>query len=104
MAEYPTGIGTSTTDSNQFRPVTSFIGLRNYLNLFQDPAYLQVLRNTVILTLIVTVVPNVLGLGIALLLDHRGWVFNVMRAVFFIPVVLSSSESSGRPSSPMTVC
>lgn len=83
-------IGTSTTDSNQFRPVTSFIGLRNYLNLFQDPAYLQVLRNTVILTLIVTVVPNVVGLGIALLLDHRGWVFNVMRAVFFIPVVLSS--------------
>lgn len=83
-------IRTSTTDRNGFRAVTHFVGLRNYEDLFRDPAYLQTLRNTLILTLIVTIVPNVLGLAVAQLLDRRGWVFNAMRAVFFIPVVLSS--------------
>jgi multiple sugar transport system permease protein len=43
-----------------------------------------------VLTLIVTIVPNALGLGIAQLLDRRGWVFNALRAIFFVPVVLSS--------------
>ncbi|WP_214317698.1 carbohydrate ABC transporter permease [Nonomuraea sediminis] len=83
-------IGTSTTDRNGFRPATHFVGLRNYGDLFSDPAYLQTLRNTLILTAIVTIVPNVLGLAIAQLLDRRGWAFNAMRAVFFVPVVLSS--------------
>ena len=83
-------IGTSTTDSNEFQSSTRFIGLHNYINLAHDPAYLQTLRNTLVLTLIVTIVPNVLGLAIALLLDRRGPVFNAMRAVFFVPVVLSS--------------
>jgi multiple sugar transport system permease protein len=32
----------------------------------------------------------VLGLLIALLLDRRGWFYNALRSVFFVPVVLSS--------------
>ena len=34
--------------------------------------------------------PNVLGLAIALLLDRRGWLYNALRSVFFVPMVLSS--------------
>jgi len=38
----------------------------------------------------VVIVPNVLGLAIALLLDRRGWLYNALRSVFFVPMVLSS--------------
>ena len=80
----------SLTNENFYRVGTSFVWFENYGRLFSDPAFLQTLRNTVILTLIVVIVPNALGLGIAVLLDRVGWVFNAMRAVFFVPVVLSS--------------
>jgi multiple sugar transport system permease protein len=83
-------IGTSTTNRNRYRPATDFVGLHNYVELAHDADFLHVVRNTVLLALIVTVVPNVLGLLVALMLDRRGWVFNAMRAVFFVPVVLSS--------------
>ncbi len=42
------------------------------------------------------IVPNVLGLGVALLLDRRGWLYNALRSVFFTPVILSSVVVSDR--------
>ncbi|MGP3911456.1 carbohydrate ABC transporter permease [Nonomuraea sp. 10N515B] len=36
------------------------------------------------------IVPNVAGVGVAVLLDRTGWLYRVLRSVFFIPVVLSS--------------
>ncbi|MFE6736579.1 carbohydrate ABC transporter permease [Microbacterium sp. NPDC057650] len=80
----------SLTNEDAYRATTSFVWFENYLKLFSDPAYLQTLGNTVILTIIAIVVPNALGLSIAILLDRSGWVFNAMRAVFFVPVILSS--------------
>lgn len=82
--------GSSLTNEDAYRVNTSFIWFENYATLFSDPAYLQTLRNTVILTIIAVIVPNALGLGIAILLDRSGWAFNAMRAVFFVPVILSS--------------
>jgi multiple sugar transport system permease protein len=83
-------VGYSLTNYNPFRPPTRYVGLRNYRLLFEDAEFLNALRVTTILTLIVVIVPNVLGLLIALLLDRRGWFYNVLRSVFFVPVVLSS--------------
>jgi multiple sugar transport system permease protein len=80
----------SLTNYNPFNPPTKFTGLHNYRVLFTDAEFLTSLRVTTILTMIVVIVPNVLGLGIALLLDRRGWLYNALRSVFFIPVVLSS--------------
>lgn len=82
--------GSSLTNEDAYRVGTSFVWFENYARLFSDPAYLQTLGNTVILTVICIIVPNALGLGIAILLDRSGWVFNAMRAVFFVPVILSS--------------
>jgi multiple sugar transport system permease protein len=90
LAPIVVSVGYSLTNYNPFRPPTRFVGLRNYQLLFQDPEFLNSLRVTTILTLIVVIVPNVLGLGIALLLDRRGWFYNGLRSVFFVPVVLSS--------------
>jgi len=83
-------IANSFTNLNPFKPATAWVGLDNYVDLVQDDSFLLTLGNTAILTAIVTVLPNVAGLLIALLLDRRGWVYNALRGVFFVPVVLSS--------------
>ncbi|MEV4317298.1 sugar ABC transporter permease [Actinocrispum sp. NPDC049592] len=80
----------SLTNYNPFNPPITFVGLDNFGLLFQDDEFLTALRVTSILTLIVVIVPNVLGLGVALLLDKRGGLYNALRSVFFTPVILSS--------------
>ena len=90
LAPIGVSVGYSLTNYNPFGPSTRFVGLSNYTQLFTDPEFLTSLRVTTTLTLIVVIVPNVLGLGVALLLDRRGWFYNALRSVFFTPVVLSS--------------
>ncbi|MFC9328634.1 carbohydrate ABC transporter permease [Kitasatospora sp. NPDC057015] len=80
----------SFTNRNPANPPTQWVGLRNYTRLLQDSDVTGALSNTVIVTAIVTATANVLGLAIALLLDRRGWLYNMLRSVFFTPVVLSS--------------
>ncbi len=90
LAPILVSVGFSLTNYNPFNPPTHYVGLHNYRVLFTDDEFLTSLRVTTILTLIIVIVPNVLGLAIALLLDRRGWLYNALRSVFFVPVVLSS--------------
>ena len=69
--------GYSLTNYNPFNPPTEYVGLGNYRLLFGDSEFLTALRVTTILTLIVVIVPNALGLAVAVLLDRRGWLYNV---------------------------
>ncbi|MFE2557871.1 carbohydrate ABC transporter permease [Streptomyces sp. NPDC059352] len=90
LAPIALSVGYSFTNANQFAPTTEFVGLNNYTRLLTDDAFLTALKVTTVLTLIVVVVPNVLGLVVALLLDRSGWLYQALRSVFFVPVVLSS--------------
>ena len=90
LAPIIVSVGYSLTNYNPFNPPTEFVGVRNYRLLLTDSEFLTSLQVTTILTVIVVIVPNVLGLGIAVLLDRRGWLYNVLRSVFFVPIVLSS--------------
>jgi multiple sugar transport system permease protein len=90
LAPIIVSVGYSLTNYNPFNPPTEFVGVRNYRLLLTDSDFLASLRVTTILTVIVVIVPNVLGLGIAVLLDRRGWLYNGLRSVFFVPIVLSS--------------
>ncbi|WP_442819734.1 carbohydrate ABC transporter permease [Streptomyces sp. NBC_00841] len=83
-------IGYSLTNKNPFNPPTRWVGLDNLTSLVSDDDFLKALQNTVVITVIVTLVTNAGGLAIALLLDRRGWLYNALRSVFFVPVVLSS--------------
>ena len=83
-------LGYSLTNYNPFNPPTEFVGLRNYRRLVTDDEFLTALTVTVQLTAMLVVLPNVGGLGIALLLDRKGWFYNAWRGAFFVPVVLSS--------------
>ena len=90
LAPIVVSFGYSLTNYNPFNPPTRYVGLRNYRLLLTDAEFLTSLRVTTILTLIVVILPNVLGLAIAVLLDRRGWLYALLRSVFFVPVVLSS--------------
>lgn len=90
LAPITLSFGYSLTNASLYVPQTRFVGLRNYLNVLTDPAFLTSLKVTTILTLIVVIVPNVGGVAIAVLLDRRSWLYNALRSVFFLPVVLSS--------------
>lgn len=78
------------TDERASRPVTSFVWFDNFIALFTDSRFLQTLTNTVTITVIVVIVTNVLGVAIALLLQRTGWFYNMLRSVYFTPVILSS--------------
>jgi multiple sugar transport system permease protein len=90
LAPIMISIGYSLTNYNPFNPPTRYVGLNNYRLLFSDDEFLTSLKVTTIMTVIVVIVPNVLGLAIAVLLDKRGWLYNALRSVFFTPVILSS--------------
>ncbi|MEV4575806.1 sugar ABC transporter permease [Nonomuraea jabiensis] len=82
--------GYSLTNAGLYAPRTRFVGPDNYLRLLADPSFLTSLKVTTILTLIIVIVPNVAGVGVAVLLDRTGRLYRALRSVFFVPVVLSS--------------
>lgn len=78
------------TDERATRPETTFIGLDNYWFLLRNEGFLRSLGNTMLITVIVVVLTNVLGLAVALLLRAQGWLYSLLRSVYFTPVILSA--------------
>lgn len=81
---------TGLTDERATRADTSFIGLDNYAFLLTDDDFRHSLWNTVLITVIVVGLTNVLGLAVALLLRRQSWLYSLLRSVFFTPVILSA--------------
>jgi raffinose/stachyose/melibiose transport system permease protein len=69
-------------------PLTHFTGLHNYKIAFNDPAFIQAIEHTLILTGLALVVQGPLSLGIALLLNRKFRGRALMRLVVFAPYVL----------------
>lgn len=66
-----------------------WIGWRNYLRLFTDADFWQVISNTIYFT-IATVIPAIaIPLGLAILLNRTLALRGVLRAAFFIPSITS---------------
>ncbi|MDD3338784.1 MAG: sugar ABC transporter permease [Lachnospiraceae bacterium] len=74
---------------NGFNEMT-FIGLNNYLNVFKDSRLGNAVGNTAVISIVVVLVVNVLGLGLAMLVNKASAKSNIFRTVFFIPFVLST--------------
>lgn len=66
-----------------------FNGGGNYLRLLRDPLFLKALGNNLIFVAAVLVLKNVLGLGLAMLLDRTIYARAFIRAAVFVPVTLS---------------
>lgn len=85
-------LGFSFLDFNLLRPQdATFIGLANYIRLFQDTSFLKALKNT--LYFAVVVVPYQVGLAfcLALLVRENIKGIGIFRSAYFSPLVTSMS-------------
>jgi raffinose/stachyose/melibiose transport system permease protein len=73
---------------NGFGPLSDFTGLHNYKLAFGDPAFIQSIEHTLILTGLALVIQGPLSIGIALLLNRKFFGRAFMRLVVFAPYVL----------------
>lgn len=88
---YPTiaGAALAFTNSKGGRNA-DFVGWANFARLFQDPAALGPIANTLILTVSLVIFQSLLALVLALGLHQRLKTRGVLRTVFFLPFILPS--------------
>jgi multiple sugar transport system permease protein len=79
-------IALSLTRYDLINPPT-FVGLSNYQRMLADPRLLTTYGNTVIYVIAAVVLMNVLGLGLAVLLNRKlpGVLRNLLRSAYFFP-------------------
>jgi len=76
----------SFTDFSPLNPETSFIGLANFVELVQDPAFWLALKNTLLYLIVVPVI-IVLSISLSLLVEPKIPFINFFRAGYYVPVV-----------------
>src|SRR5262249_14491984 len=82
------GLYTSLTHYNQYTNITSFVGIKNYIQILADSDFWNSMLRSVIWVVFSVLGQFVLGLIFALLLNER-WPGNrVMRALVMIPWVM----------------
>jgi raffinose/stachyose/melibiose transport system permease protein len=84
------GVFFSFTNWNGLTPIFNFVGLQNYARILHDPIATKAITNTVIYAILTMVFINLFGLLLALALSSKIKSRNVLRVVFFLPVVLLS--------------
>lgn len=65
---------------------THFVGLRNYLRLFDDDSFWAALRNNFFFVVIVTPIQSALALLLAILVNQKLAGAKIFRTVYFMPV------------------
>lgn len=77
----------SFVDWNGFGAMT-YVGFSNFTKIFKDRIFGVAVTNTVIITFVQTLLCNVLGLAMAILVNRNDRVTSMFRALYFIPYVL----------------
>lgn len=75
---------------NMISPRKTFLGFANYQNLFKDPVFWQVTRNTLILALSTVIIKLTLALALALQLNRKPKGGGIYRAIIFSPTFTTS--------------
>src|SRR5215471_16710448 len=90
FALYPTLSGLLVSFTNaQGIEAGQFIGFGNYLRLLHDVEFVDALRNTIVFALLIVVVQNVLGLGVAAWMRDKRAVRNLARVGLLLPTMMS---------------
>ncbi|MFP3122007.1 sugar ABC transporter permease [Ectobacillus funiculus] len=76
---------------SSFSPDKIFVGLDNYVNLFQDPVFYQALKNNVLYAIISIICQVFGGVVIAAVLEDKliRKFSPIFRTIYFLPVVIS---------------
>ncbi|MEU8946037.1 sugar ABC transporter permease [Streptomyces sp. NPDC048489] len=80
----------SFTDWNGFTSPPHLIGFRNYVRLTEDSAVRHAALLTLLITVVGTIACNVLGLGVALLLNRNNRINAFLRVLVFYPYVVGA--------------
>ena len=88
------GFPISFTKWDGMSPNKVFVGLDNYLRIFQDVNVINATKNTLIFTALTMVFSNLLGLLFALMIARVSKLNNVLRTCIFMPYCLSLVLSS----------
>ena len=81
--------------SNAFigRP-SQWIGLRNFINLWESDAFRQTFQNAFVFTGIAVAIKVVLGISLALLLNEQLWFKRLIRGAVLLPWVIPTALST----------
>ena len=92
---YPLGLGVwlGFTDTRIGRPGV-FIGLENYESLFDDDMFWLAVFNTLLYTVVATIVKFALGLWLALLLNNHLPFKSLIRAIMLLPWIVPTVLSA----------
>lgn len=83
------GVMLSLSNWDGYSPERSFVGVENYLRLFDDPNFRTALGNTFIYGVGSTILQQIIGLGLAVALDRSVRGRNAARAIIYLPVLVS---------------
>lgn len=83
----------SFTSWDGISPTVNFIGLANYKEIFTSERFGNAMKNTILLTVFISVFENAFALGLALIVDNVRWLKSVFRSAFYLPVLISGIVS-----------
>jgi len=72
-----------------FGPATDFVGLQNYVTIFNDPNFQQALGHNFFIVVMSLVIQGPIALLLALLLNRRMRGQSVIRVLIFVPYVIA---------------
>jgi len=79
----------SLTDWNGFGRTYNMVGLANFHKIVSDPLFANAIKNTVIWMVAAIIIPTVVGLSIALVLNEGVRGSNLYKSLFYLPICLS---------------
>lgn len=82
----------SFTDAGLLKQGADFVGFANYFSLLSDASFQKAMLNTLIYTLAVVPIANLLSFLLALALNRRLLLTTFYRTAFFAPVVVSTAS------------
>ncbi len=80
----------SFTNWNGFNPNYRFVGLDNFAKIFSDPNFVTATVNTAIWMVAALLIPTLLGLALALLLNTGLRGASIFKSIFYLPICLSA--------------
>lgn len=83
------GAAFAFTDWDGLDPVKNFVGLDQFVKLWNDPNAVGALGHTLLIAFTITIVQTLVGLLLALGVNSRIKSRNVLRVLFFAPVIIT---------------
>lgn len=83
----------SFTSWDGLSPTVKFVGLANYREIFTSARFGNALKNTMLLTIFISLAENAIALMLAMIVDTVRWGKNFFRSAFYVPVLISGIVS-----------